>query len=668
MPGTPIKTFRLRLFLFPAAEEPYTPEDLAIFSASRTSSADKLGRSGGGGGGSGSGSGGAAGEASVAAAPPPARESSLTKAFGRVAATPSSFSSDLSSGSVPEAGGSPDGTATPSAADTELAWEAGFRAGQEAAALAAQEEWQALVSKRMRFLGQLQSANLLTAAGDGTRRWSASSLPSPWHASAVAASMSGLYGGGDPSADLGLAALDDIDFDPDAEEAAEAAEEAAAEAAARSRLPSPRGAGGLPAPLPAPPLLHPQPQLGSPLAPQASVVMEDAEEEDDAQFQSMFETKYEAGAAAAAALSRRSPGVLPPGSVGGMAAAAGSGGSGVLAEAAAALGALPASAAVPVKTPHASRGGGLAGGSVALSPNTLLPTHISVFGDGVELRAAAAAAGRPPVQLPSHISEFGGDGEDGCGDAGAQLRHTPLCFPNSDPRGPGHGCQPGCIQQLLVLPCSSCSAALPVAETVNPPPPPPSSPAAANRDANAMSVMKAALPDDDDGLFSDAMDALRRAPLPPEAAHLPTSFELLVGAGDAPMAAPNGAGNGGLAEAAGALPVQPGEMRRSPSLEDLLSKVQRINASQVRLQWAHPCLAACLPACLLCRRAGKLGWHGWKPRCSAFRISPFPATSIGRLQVGRPCRAVSCNTNRPSMYLLTQPHAHAHALLACARR
>jgi hypothetical protein len=37
MPGTPIKTFRLRLFLFAAAEDPYTPEDIAYFSSSRTS-------------------------------------------------------------------------------------------------------------------------------------------------------------------------------------------------------------------------------------------------------------------------------------------------------------------------------------------------------------------------------------------------------------------------------------------------------------------------------------------------------------------------------------------------------------------------------------------------------------------------------------------------------
>ncbi len=99
------------------------------------------------------------------------------------------------------------------------------------------------------------------------------------------------------------------------------------------------------------------------------------------------------------------------------------------------------------------------------------------------------------------------------------------------------------------------------------------------------------------------MDALRRAPLPPDAVQLPTSFELLGGGGgpggvvsprlsprlvEAGLAAAaggnNGGGGGGMVEA-GALPVQPGELQRSPSLDELLSKVQRIDASQVR--WAR---------------------------------------------------------------------------------
>ena len=99
---------------------------------------DKLGREA-----SGTALGGGNSAPSSAAAGGGSREpaAGLARAFAKVAPakTPSSFSSDLSSASGPEGDASPaDGTATPSAADTELAWEAGFRAGQEAAALAAQ--------------------------------------------------------------------------------------------------------------------------------------------------------------------------------------------------------------------------------------------------------------------------------------------------------------------------------------------------------------------------------------------------------------------------------------------------------------------------------------------------------------------------------------------------
>jgi hypothetical protein len=81
--------------------------------------------------------------------------------------------------------------------------------------------------------------------------------------------------------------------------------------------------------------------------------------------------------------------------------------------------------AVPVKQPPggSGSGGGSSGlaGRVVVSPNSLLPTHISVFGDGVtglDLQHAAAV-GRPAATLPSHISEFGGDDE--CGDTGVML-------------------------------------------------------------------------------------------------------------------------------------------------------------------------------------------------------------------------------------------------------
>jgi hypothetical protein len=47
------------------------------------------------------------------------------------------------------------------------------------------------------------------------------------------------------------------------------------------------------------------------------------------------------------------------------------------------------------------------------SPNSLLPTHISAFGDGVELAGAAAAASPVAACLPTHISEFGEDDTGG---------------------------------------------------------------------------------------------------------------------------------------------------------------------------------------------------------------------------------------------------------------
>ena len=268
-----------------------------------------------------------------------------------------------------------------------------------------QEEWQALVARRMQYLGHVQSDYIVNAAeaevaqwgevsfrlaaagwlaGPAVTLWTAQDclgerycglplqwhlllshspdlllpsclcvqdgpLGSPWdHSGSLPGS--GLFGGGGaPHAAHAtpLGALDDIDYDPDADEAAVAAEAAAAAARraavvaaasappsrAASRQPSPRapmlgaaagalppvpplpatllpGLGGSGVPLPpaaataaAPPLLPAQP--GSPLGPQASVVMEDVE--NDVEFQSMFESKYETGAGPGAP--RRSPSI-----------------------------------------------------------------------------------------------------------------------------------------------------------------------------------------------------------------------------------------------------------------------------------------------------------------------------------------------------------------------
>lgn len=273
-------------------------------------------------------------------------------------------------------------------------------------------------------------------------------LGSPWdHSGSLPGS--GLFGGGGgaPHTATPLGALDDIDYDPDADEAAVAAEAAAAAARraaavaaasaphsrTTSRQPSPRAPtlGVAAAPLlPVPPL--PATLLpglpGSPLGPQASVVMEDVE--NDVEFQSMFESKYATGAAAGGpAIARRSPSlangsslpVVGPALPAGPSLMAAAAGDGPVVHA----GPPSATPALPVKhgSPGGSAspgGGSTGGGGTAHSPNTLLPTHISVFGDGLsglDLRhaaaAAASAAARHPVQLPSHISEFGGE-EDGC--------------------------------------------------------------------------------------------------------------------------------------------------------------------------------------------------------------------------------------------------------------
>ncbi len=467
-----------------------------------------------------------------------------------------------------------------------------------------QGEWQGLVARRMQYLGHVQSDYIVSAAEAEAAHWGEVSsvcwrlwcgraghcgcafshdsklrqppacccyeglqqpadagvashfLPqdgpmgSPWdHSGSLPGS--GLFGGGAPHAATPLGVLDDIDYDPDADEAAVAAEAAAAAARraavvaaasaphsrSTSRQPSPRAPtlGAVPAPLPpAPPLPAallpglggggvPRPQAapaaaqpllpaqpGSPLGPQASVVMEDVE--NDVEFQSMFESKYETGAAAAGAgiAARRSPSIangssLP--SIGGgpagaslMAAAAGGG-------PAVQVAAPSATPALPVK--HGSLGGSGSpaggssggGGGVAHSPNTLLPTHISVFGDGLsglDLRhaaaaAAATAAARHPVQLPSHISEFGGD-EDACAgeDAGGLRLESCLLLLIFDLP----------LHMVLLLGMASVV----IEQRSQPVPPAMSSfPAAqcADRDANTMSVMKAALPDDDELLAGE---------------------------------------------------------------------------------------------------------------------------------------------------------------------
>ena len=163
---------------------------------------------------------------------------------------------------------------------------------------------------------------------------------------------------------------------------------------------------------------------------------------------------------AATASQRRSPGVHASGAAGVQSSGAASGslnmGASLMAASAgagagsiASLASPRASPALPIKlgAPRSTGGsGGGPPGGVAASPNSLLPTHISVFGDGVtglDLRHAAAV-GRPAVQLPSHISEFGGDDAGAClGEWEAARRGMGSGAPPSDGAPSPPPCQKG---------------------------------------------------------------------------------------------------------------------------------------------------------------------------------------------------------------------------------
>lgn len=532
----------MRLFLFPASEEPYTPEDAAAAAAAHEALLASA----------------VAGSADRALREALRDGASLARAFARVsgsagppaatpgggsaaAATPSSaLSSAYSSGSAAlgeasaaaEDGASQvgqDGAATPSAGDTELAWEAGFRAGQEAAARAAEEEWQAFLLRRMAELSRSKSQQML---GGATAEWHAE-VAMRGAAKRVAAAAAGgagwslspavhpasLLGLPESSAMLHMGSGGDDEEEDEAEEAAVAAELAAAGAAGDALAGAAAAAmvsRALATPLPAtvPPSLVPSapasaqaspqrstrsggprrsPAVDAP-APAVSLTMADAEEEGgpgrdepDEEFEAMFESKYERAASPA----------LGGGSSGARAAVAAS---------AAAPAPLPAGAAT-AKAAMLAAGGGGGNGRAALpdSPDSLLPKHISVFGEGL-------GGGDAGPTLPSHISAFGGEGG---GD------------------GP----------------------------------------------AAVLSVLKAALPEGELGP--------ERMPAPPQSLQLPTSFELLAGAveglspGPSPRPTPDAGGSGRAGTGAGALPAQPSDLHRSPSIEALLSKVQRVEASQV---------------------------------------------------------------------------------------
>ncbi|GAB4816617.1 hypothetical protein N2152v2_003663 [Parachlorella kessleri] len=617
MPGTPVKTFRMRVFLFRAAEDPLTPEDIVAgdrYLSSRASSIDKLGK-----------------------------ESGFSKALSKAATN--SYASNYSSGSSSanvtssQAGGPAASVET----ETELAWEAGFRAGQEAMAMAAaeavatEEEWEHLMSRRMVNLARMQSHYMLGEADEAVPwggqdavdyTWAMEHLPAPPGGLATAGSAHAAHGAAQhgrylhpphpsqhqhrhtsgsgraassgshhyqqllaagasaarhahtgPATGMPEGLLGDFPVDMDASlvdlgDAAGlgpvgddrgmlgnpslAASGFLTASGGWVTPPGSPGAGRVTGPpggrsLPGSRLASPrasnpgsrlhsprqQPPLGSPIAPlrasataglitsprqqqqpqpamlpqrqlpqhlgspqpgnleqQPSVHMEDVP---SAEFEAMFESKYS------------QPEVSTENSGTQLAVRAGRLSAG---------GQLDQSKATP------------SGGR--LSPNSLLPTHISAFGDGVDLAQAAVAVSPVAACLPTHISEFGEEDGD-----------EPL-----------------------------------------------------ERDPNAMSVMKAALPEEDlmqaspaAGASGSAMAAMAQVSrLPPGSLQLPTTFELLAAAGGdrpprtSPVVAPGGllqqdqmlADDGGL-------PAEPSSVQRSPSIEELLRKVETVDAQQVRV-------------------------------------------------------------------------------------
>lgn len=449
LPGTPIKTFRLRLFLFRAAEVPYTPEDLEA-------------------------------EARYLEMMPSSRGGQ------------SILDSDASSTRGEELA---DGMCTPSTvAETELAWEAGFKAGQEAARYVNEEEW----------VSEAQWAEELARK--------VAEIPR------TEAAVSDHMFGGHPQHLL--------DHWPS---------ETSPPASLRA------------------PGMHPHSPDGR-LSPTGlcavSVQMGEAslDPSKDPEFQSMFESKYER-------LERKAE--HPSSNNASMHMRKLSGASSLLPANSKPLSQASQEmtgvegAVLTVEdgnTSAASAPGGRGGGFMRpgdeemmlpanlLSPATHLPTHISIFGDDLEPAAALAVVakfGPPPAaaaNLPSHISEFGGTEDDGA---------------NED--------------------------------------------AEDDAEAEAVAIANAALPEEDTLLGQDFSGGVGRrrgqrgragtnsnpVAAPPDAALLPTRFELLDASSAGPRVPPVGPGMG-VGE--GGLPAAP------PALHlptHILSSVPQVDSSQL---------------------------------------------------------------------------------------
>jgi hypothetical protein len=532
-PGTPIRTFRLRLFLFRAAEDPYTPEDIAAEARyMELLPGDDDGKhflnfSG-----------------SLVLAPPGDSEASSVAAE----ALHTSTTNGGRGGSTRAADALTDfedefladGMHTPStvAADAELAWEAGFKAGHEAAMLASatEEEWTELLNRRMAHLAHTASEYLLNRGGgvgwedndDGNETSPAASLllPGPGHVGDVGRGE----GDGEP---LGFGS-EGLSVDPDA----------------------------------------------------------------DPEFKTMFESKYEITESTKKAMAARRPQghhryPLQLGSPllqnGGGGGGGGSHQEGTATSApSSTLQALNLGDASGFDTaPHRIRTAPTSSTAISiglapsgpdttataatiLSPNSMLPAHISIFGDDLgeaAARAVVARYGPPPAaaaNLPSHISEFGSSDSSASDGANATTDGDEYEYEYGNEYGHG-GDGVYCDdddEDEMSLPEGIAEAVLP----------------AEDGHAGPAKKKKRSRP---------GKNRRKRTSHPPDAALLPTRFDLLGGDAAGGLNADNhrhhdarnGGGGGGVPVGAGALPPAPADLPQGLAMEPSLSGVHRVDSS-----------------------------------------------------------------------------------------
>jgi len=259
-----------------------------------------------------------------------------------------------------------DGMTTPSTvAETELAWEAGFKAGQEAAMMASEDQWGEVLTCRVSELAQTASDYMISVnpSGDLGEQSPPPSLPAP---------------GVPPT--------------------------------------SPRIDG------------TPSPAASDVVAVSVQMGEASLDPTNDPEFQSMFESKYERSTVAAVkgnATKDSNYGVAYSESTGGISGQGQKSQISSLSRPPSEPSTDAATAAALATAVEAARANTRPSSTEDMpfaampSPATRLPTHISIFGDDLEpARALAAVAnfGPPPAaaaNLPSHISEFGGTDDSG---------------------------------------------------------------------------------------------------------------------------------------------------------------------------------------------------------------------------------------------------------------